>query len=147
VILNNNVQSKRHKDSNKEHSWIIFMGEFTGGASVFMGEFTGGALCFDDRSCFEEQHKWHKFDGHQYNWNEPHEGEKFSIVLYRNGAKKTKVQQITDAKKKRVGKEQEEGRPERADLNIDGLVEEFRQMLAKLLAASKERIENIPVPG
>ena len=86
VILNHNVQCKRHKDSsNMEHSWIIFMGDFT-----------GGALCCDDGARFEEQYKWHKFDGHVYHWNEPHEGEKFSIVLYRNGAKKTKVQHIQD---------------------------------------------------
>lgn len=137
VILNHNVQCKRHKDSNKEHSWIIFLGDFT-----------GGALCFDDGTRIEEQYKWHKIDGHQYHWNEPHEGEKFSIVLYRSGAKKTKIQQINEAKKKKlVEKPKEEGRTEGSDLNIDGLVEEFRLMVAKLLAPHRERIENIPAPA
>ena len=145
VILNHNVQCKRHKDSNKEHSWIIFLGDFT-----------GGALCFEDGTRVEEQYKWHKIDGHQYHWNEPHEGEKFSIVLYRSGAKKTKIQQIIEAKKKRTGKSQEEGRRETvvlkpnetpSDVNIDGLVEEFRLMVAKLLAPHRERIENIPAPA
>ena len=32
VILNHNVQCERHKGSNKEHPWIIFLGEFAGGA-------------------------------------------------------------------------------------------------------------------
>ena len=68
-------------------------------------------------------------------------------MLYRSGAKKTKIQQIIEAKKKRTGKSQEEGRTEASDLNIDGLVEEFRLMVAKLLAPHRERIENIPVPA
>ena len=77
-------------------------------------------------------------------------------MLYRSGAKKTKIQQINEAKKKRVGKSQEEGRCETfapkpnetpSDLNIDGLVEEFRLMVAKLLAPHRERIENIPAPA
>ena len=79
--------------------------------------------------------------------NEPHEGDKFSIELYRSGAKKTKTQQINEAKKKRTGKSQEEGRCETIDPNIDGLVEEFRLMVAKLLAPHRERIENIPAPA
>ena len=71
VILNHNVQCKRHRDSsNKEHSWIIFLGDFT-----------GGALCFDDGVRIDEQYRWHKINGHVYHWNEPHEGDKFSIVL------------------------------------------------------------------
>ncbi|MFN9907875.1 MAG: hypothetical protein ACK56F_17390, partial [bacterium] len=64
MILNHNVQCKRHKDSNKEHSWIIFLRDFT-----------GSALCFDDGTRIEEQYKWRKIDGHQCQWNEPHEGE------------------------------------------------------------------------
>ena len=129
-----------HKDSNKEHSWIIFLGDFT-----------GGALCFDDGTRVEEQYKWHKIDGHQYHWNEPHEGEKFSIVLYRSGAKKTKIQQINEAKKKKlVEKPKEVGRTEASYPTaalIDGLVEEFRLMVTKLLAPHRTRIENIPAPA
>ena len=77
-------------------------------------------------------------------------------MLYHSGAKKTKIQQINEAKKKRTGKSQEEGRRETvvlkpnetpSDVNIDGLVEEFRLMVAKLLAPHRERIENIPAPA
>ena len=95
VILNHNVQCKRHKDSTKEHSWIISLGDLT-----------GGALCFDDGSRFEEQHQWHKFDGHQYHWNEPREGEKFSIVLHRSGAQKTKMQHTTETRQKKRAPEE-----------------------------------------
>ena len=80
IILNKDLTCKKHKDGNKEHSWIIFLGDFT-----------GGALCFDDGTRIEEQYKWHKVDGHQYHWNDPREGEKFSIVLYRSGAARAPV--------------------------------------------------------
>ena len=90
VILNKNVQCKRHKDKNKEHSWIIWLGDFT-----------GGALCFDDGTRLEEQYKWHKVDGQIPHWNEPHEGTKYGIVLYRSGAKKTKIQHIIECIKKK----------------------------------------------
>ena len=46
VIPNRNVQRKRHKDSDKEHSWIIFLGGFT-----------AGALCFADGTRIEEHYK------------------------------------------------------------------------------------------
>ena len=75
-------------------------------------------------------------------------------MLYRSGAKKTKIQQINDAKKKKLvekPKEPEQQTPLPADENvnglIDGLAEEFRRMMTKLLAPPRERIENIPVPA
>ena len=90
VILNKNVQCKRHKDKNKEHSWIIWLGDFN-----------GGALCFDDGTRLDEQYKWHKIDGQIPHWNEPHEGTKYGIVLYRRGTKKTKIQNIVEAIRKK----------------------------------------------
>jgi hypothetical protein len=90
VILNKNVQCKRHKDKNKEHSWIIWLGDFT-----------GGALCFDDGTRLDEQYKWHKIDGQIPHWNEPHQGTKYGIVLYRRGTKKTKIHNIMEAIRKK----------------------------------------------
>ena len=151
VILNHNVQCKRHRDSsNKEHSWIIFLGDFT-----------GGALCFDDGTRIEEQYKWHQINGHVYHWNEPHEGEKFSIVLYRNGAKKTKVQQIQDAQKRKqkaVTEEPKRGIPALKEA-VSGFLDvvseivksdgdaELREMVAKILAPVRETIDSIPAPA
>jgi hypothetical protein len=151
VILNHNVQCKRHRDSsNKEHSWIIFLGDFT-----------GGALCFDDGVRIDEQYRWHKINGHVYHWNEPHEGEKFSIVLYRNGSKKTKIQQIQDAqkrKKKAVTEEPNRGIPalkEAVSGFLDVVAEivksdgdaELRELVAKILAPVRETIDSIPAPA
>ena len=93
VVLNKNVQCRRHKDKNKEHSWILWMGDYT-----------GGALCFDDGTRLEEQYKWHKIDGQIPHWNEPHKGTKYGIVLYRSAAQKTKIQRIMDAVRKKKEK-------------------------------------------
>ena len=98
VILNHNVQCKSHQDRNKEHSWILFLGDFT-----------GGALCFeDDGSKFEERQTWLKFDGQRFHYNEPIDsGDKYSIVLYRSGAKKTKAQQVAESISKKKQKDTE----------------------------------------
>lgn len=73
VIVNKNVVCERHRDGyNIGRSWILWLGDFT-----------GGALCFDDGTRIEGANTWHSFDGHDYHWNEPHEGEKYAIVLYR----------------------------------------------------------------
>ena len=154
VILNHNVQCKRHKDSNKEHSWIIFMGDFT-----------GGALVFDDGTRFEEHYKWHKFDGHQYHWNEPHEGEKFSIVLYRSGAKQTKIQQIQAAQARKKQPDRAwEGAARSVLEAVAGAVapdrdagewatellrqreQELQEAVRALLKPVRARVESIPAP-
>ena len=71
--LNKDLVCKRHRDhANKEHSWILWLGDFT-----------GGALHFDDGSTIEGKGVWHKINGHIHHWNDPHEGTKYSIVLYR----------------------------------------------------------------
>ena len=74
ITLNKDVMCQRHRDhANKEHSWILWLGDFT-----------GGALLFDDGTRVEGKGVWHKINGHIYHWNEPHEGSpKYSLVLYR----------------------------------------------------------------
>ena len=73
VILNRDVQCKCHRDgANLDHSWILWLGDFD-----------GGALCFDDGRRIEGTNTWHCFSGQDYHWNEPHTGRKYSVVLYR----------------------------------------------------------------
>ena len=67
------MQCERHKDGNDGLSWIIWLGDFT-----------GGALVFDDGTRIEEKYKWHQIDGRQYHWNEPLEGTKYAILVYRS---------------------------------------------------------------
>ena len=55
---------KRHKDhGNKEHSYILWLGDFT-----------GGALNFDDGTIVEGKGVWHKISGHIHHWNDPPRG-------------------------------------------------------------------------
>ena len=73
ITLNKDVTCQRHRDhANKEHSWILWLGDFT-----------GGALLFDDGTRVEGKGVWHKINGHIHHWNEPHEGTKYGMVLYR----------------------------------------------------------------
>jgi hypothetical protein len=116
VILSNNVTCKRHKDSNVGHSWIIFLGDFE-----------GGALCFEDGTKLEKPYIWYKIDGQIPHWNEPHTGCKYSIVLYRRGAKKTKVDNIVGVLRKVRHKKAIE------DNDCDKLAKEFLELLAKAL--------------
>ena len=86
ITLNKDLVCKRHKDhGNKEHSWILWLGDFT-----------GGALNFDDGTVVEGKGVWHKINGQIHHWNDPHEGNKYSIVLYR-GTKKQKSRTLADA--------------------------------------------------
>ena len=72
--LNRNVKCEKHKDTgNLGHSYVLFMGNYT-----------GGALVFEDGVRLEEKYKWHRIDGSIPHWNEPHEGTKYSIVLYKS---------------------------------------------------------------
>ena len=90
LCLNRNVQCQRHKDGNKEHSYILWLGDFT-----------GGALVFDDGTRIEEKYKWHRIHGQTHHWNEPHESTKYSIIIYRGGDKR-KRSELTNERKKRV---------------------------------------------
>ena len=88
ITLKKDLVCKRHKDhGNKEHSWILWLGDFT-----------GGALIFDDGTRVEGKDVWHKIDGHIHHWNEPHEGSKYSIVLYRRTMEQ-KGKRLADAVK------------------------------------------------
>ena len=77
VCLNRNVQCEKHKDGNKGHSYVLWLGDFV-----------GGALVFEDGQRLEEKYTWHKIDGQKYHWNEPHEGTKYSIILYKGAQAK-----------------------------------------------------------
>ena len=44
ICINRNVQCKRHKDGNKGHSYILWLGDLA-----------GGALLFDDGTRIEEK--------------------------------------------------------------------------------------------
>ena len=83
VCLNRNVCCKKHKDGNKGHSWILWLGDFR-----------GGALVFEDGTRIEDKYIWHKIDGQIPHWNEPHEGTKYSIILYRSKATTNKSSKI-----------------------------------------------------
>ena len=86
ITLNKDLVCKRHRDhANKEHSWIMWLGDFT-----------GGALHFDDGAKIEGKGVWHKINGHIHHWNDPHEGSKYSIVLYRR-TRTTKSNRLADA--------------------------------------------------
>ena len=89
IILNKNVTCQRHVDRNKGHSWVCWLGDFV-----------GGALCFDDGRKLTEKYFWHKFNGQDAHWNEEHTGTKYSIVLYRSGARKTKIQNMIETRKR-----------------------------------------------
>ena len=79
LTLNRNVQCKRHRDGNHGLSWILWLGDFT-----------GGALVFEDGKRIEEKYKWHQIEGRTYHWNEPHEGTKYAIIMYKASGKQTK---------------------------------------------------------
>ena len=83
ITLNKNLVCKRHRDSrNKEHSWILWLGDFT-----------GGALHFDDGAKVEGAREWRKINGHIHHWNDPREGSKYSIVIYK-GTRKPKTKTL-----------------------------------------------------
>ena len=58
---------------------------------------------FDDGNKVEGKGVWHKINGHIHHWNDPHEGSKYSIVLYRR-TKNPKSNKLVAAKRaKREG--------------------------------------------
>ena len=87
ITLNKNLVCKRHRDScNNDRSWILWLGDFT-----------GGALHSDDGKIVEGARYWHKINGHAHHWNEPHEGTKCSIVLYK-GTRRAKANNLVAAR-------------------------------------------------
>ena len=105
ICINRNVQCHRHKDGNKGHSYILWLGDFT-----------GGALLFDDGARIEEKYKWHKINGQIPHWNEPHEGTKYSIIIYMGNGRPKKATLIN----KRCRQKPPASSPETTDNNIDG---------------------------
>ncbi len=86
--LNKDLVCKRHRDhAKKEHSWIFWLGDFT-----------GGALNFDHGAKIVGKREWHKINGHIHHWSDPHEGNKYSIVLYRR-TRNPKSNKLAGAKK------------------------------------------------
>ena len=98
IILNKDLVAKRHKDGNKGHSWLLWLGDYT----------SGGGLNFDDGRKMEGKYKWFKMDGQDYHWNDPHEGgTKYSIVLFRSD-KKPKSAVMNEARQTKMEKEKAE---------------------------------------
>ena len=64
---------------------------------MWLGHFCGGDLHFDDGTRIRGQREWHKINGHIPHWNDPHQGTKYSIVLYR-GTRKPKTNGLLKAK-------------------------------------------------
>ena len=91
VLLNKNVTCKKHTDGNNSYSYILWLGDFS-----------GGALLFEDGTRLEQHHVWHKVHAQNAHWNEPHEGTKYGIVLYRRGVKHTKQQMMMKARQRKV---------------------------------------------
>ena len=116
--LNRNVQCEKHRDSgNREHSYVLFLGDFT-----------GGALLFEDGTRIEEKYKWHKIDGSIPHWNEPHEGTKYSIILYRSKPLVAKTNIIN----KHI-KERKQGDQEPTWINMtEEIKNDFMEAVAKM---------------
>ena len=106
ICINRNVKCERHKDGNKGHSYILWLGDFT-----------GGALVFDDGVRIEEKYKWHKIDGQIYHWNEPHEGTKYSVIIYMGNGNTKKADLIN---RRFHQKPPASLPPETTDSDIDG---------------------------
>ena len=72
VTINKNIQCYPHRDrGNVGRSYILFMGDYT-----------GGELCFENGTVVSERDTWHEIDGSIVHWNTPIEGEKYSVILF-----------------------------------------------------------------
>mgnify|MGYP007107653590 CR=1 FL=1 len=122
--LNRNVQCEKHRDSgNRDHSYVLFLGDFT-----------GGALLFEDGTRIEEKYKWHKIDGSIPHWNEPHEGTKYSIILYRSKPFVAKTHIINKRiKARKADAEQNNGDASPNWINMtDKIKDDFIEAVAKM---------------
>ena len=77
VTINKNHAAAKHVDkSNKGHSWIIGLGNYTGGELVFT----------DKKSPYYGTHniknKWLKFVGDTEHYVKPFKGERYTLVYY-----------------------------------------------------------------
>jgi hypothetical protein len=75
ITINKNVQCKPHKDkSNNGDTYIIALGEFT-----------GGRLMIENKDPITIQYEFFKFNGAEHtHWNEDWEGDRYSIMYYQN---------------------------------------------------------------
>lgn len=89
ICLNRNVKCEKHRDGNRGFSYILFLGDFT-----------GGALLFEDGTRLEEKYKWHRINGQIPHWNEEHEGTKYSIIVYQSESSTKKTENINKHKEK-----------------------------------------------
>ena len=122
--LNRNVQCERHTDGgNRDHSYVLFLGDFT-----------GGALLFEDGTRLEEKYKWHKINGNIPHWNEPHEGTKYSIILYRSKPFVAKTHIINKRiKARKADAEQNNGDASPNWINMtDKIKDDFIEAVAKM---------------
>ena len=75
ITLNKDVVAKRHRDGNKGHSWMIWLGDYEG----------GGELHFDDGRVISGKEMRHKFEGQVPRWKVPHYGgTKYSVIMFRS---------------------------------------------------------------
>ena len=76
VCLNRDLCAERHRDKrNAGESYVCYFGSFE-----------GGALVLADGRRFEGTRQWHgPMDGEATeHWNEPHVGQKWSVVAFRS---------------------------------------------------------------
>ena len=116
--LNRNVKCEKHRDSgNRDHSYVLFLGDFT-----------GGALLLEDGTRIEDKYKWHRINGSIPHWNEPHEGTKYSIILYRSKPFIAKTHRIN----KRVAeRKQADAEPTWVNMTED-IKNDFLEAVAKM---------------
>ena len=73
--INKNVTCYPHRDTANEGDTLI----------IFFWDYEGGALVTETGQRFEETRLWHRFKGDEVtHWNEPHFGDKYSVVAHRN---------------------------------------------------------------
>ena len=73
--INKNVTCYPHRDTANQGDTLI----------IFFGDYEGGALLTETGQRFEERLVWHRYKGDEVtHWNEPHFGDKYSVVAHRN---------------------------------------------------------------
>ena len=73
--INHNVTCHPHKDAGNVGPTL----------AMFLGDFTGGELLLETGEVFSEKGVWHRYSGSDVlHWNQPHVGEKFSIIVHNN---------------------------------------------------------------
>ena len=74
---------------------------------------------------------WHKINGQISRWNEPHEGTKYSIIVYQGESKSKKTDNINKIKNGKYKKEKEKEKEKESD----------KEEIAKVLSESPELSE------